>query len=179
MARKLKFKIHQSIDGFIGTPQGGVEWVFANYDDAMTQHEVANLWDAGVHIMGRALYEDMAAFWPNSTESFAPPMNDIPKLVFSSTVKTSDWKGVSFTDGDLVTEIEKLKAQDGKPIRAHGGARFARALSKHGLIDEYHLYVHPIALGEGLPIFCDQVKLACVETRQFDTGVTFIKFIKK
>jgi dihydrofolate reductase len=65
------------------------------------------------------------------------------------------WAQTYVASGDLAEEVSKLKAQDGKPIVAHGGAGFARSLIAHGLVDQYALLVHPVALGKGLPIFSD------------------------
>jgi riboflavin biosynthesis pyrimidine reductase len=125
----------------------------------------------------------MVAWWPTSTEVYAPPMNQIPKAVFTkrglATLKAGDttaaledaranagdgapavlqpgaesWEQAYVASGDLATEIAKLKAQDGKPIIAHGGAGFARSLIAENLIDQYALLVHPVALGKGLAIF--------------------------
>jgi dihydrofolate reductase len=125
----------------------------------------------------------MAAYWPTSTEVFAPPMNQIPKAVFtkqgSPILRTTDttaalrdaranarsdqraqlqpgadsWAKAYVATGDLTEEIAKLKSQDGKPIVAHGGAGFARSLVALGLIDQYALLVHPVAVGKGLPLF--------------------------
>jgi dihydrofolate reductase len=127
----------------------------------------------------------MAAFWPTSTQVFAPPMNQIPKAVFSrrgaAVLKTAaatraledakadasdtqkgqlqpgaeSWAQAYVASGDLSQEIAKLKAADGKPIVAHGGAGFARSLVARNLVDEYALLVHPFALGRGLPIFSE------------------------
>jgi dihydrofolate reductase len=81
--RKLILKMQISVDGFVGGPNGEVDWVFKSLDQAATDWIVAGIWQAGVHIMGRRTFFDMAAYWPYSTEPYAPPMNEIPKLVFS------------------------------------------------------------------------------------------------
>lgn len=81
--RKLILKMQISVDGFVGGPNGEVDWVFKSLDQAATDWLVRTLWQAGVHIMGRRTFFDMAAYWPYSAEPYAPPMNEIPKLVFS------------------------------------------------------------------------------------------------
>lgn len=81
--RKLILKMHISVDGFVGGPHGEVDWVFKSLDAAATDLVVRSLWRAGIHIMGRRTFFDMAAYWPYSTEPYAPAMNEIPKLVFS------------------------------------------------------------------------------------------------
>jgi dihydrofolate reductase len=136
--------------------------------------------NASLHIMGSRTFHDMAAYWPTSTEVFAPPMSRIPKAVFTrqgpailkaanTTAALRDaranagtgqsaelqpggesWAEAYVASGDLTEEVAKLKAQEGKPIIAHGGASFARSLVAQGLVDQYDLLVHPVALGKGL-----------------------------
>lgn len=81
--RRLILKMQMSVDGFVGGPNGEVEWIFKSLDGAATDWIVHGLGQAAVHIMGRRTFFDMAAYWPTSTEPYAAPMNDIPKLVFS------------------------------------------------------------------------------------------------
>lgn len=181
--RELILKMSISIDGFVGSPDGGVKWIFDTHDDKAAEWTVKTVWDASLHIMGGRTFQDMAAYWPTSTEVFAPPMNQIPKAVFSkqgtsilpgtnTTAALRDaradarpdlrgalqpgadsWAQAYVATGDLNEEISKLKAQSGKPVVAHGGARFARSLVALGVIDQYVLLVHPVALGKGLPLF--------------------------
>jgi len=82
-------------------------------------------------------------------------MNDIPKVVFSSTLVRAEWTGSRIARGDLAQEITSLKRESGGDIMAHGGARFVQALSRLGLIDEYRLVIRPVALSSGLPLFKD------------------------
>ena len=138
---------------------------------------LAGLWDAGTHLMGRGAYDDMAPHWPTSTDIYAPPMNEIPKVVFSSTLTDPAWADTRVVSGDLATEIATLKAEDGGPLLLHGGASFARALAGLGLIDEYRLYVHPVALGDGLPLFGERVRLKLVDSRTFATGVVASRLV--
>lgn len=182
--RDLILKMSISIDGFVGGLDGGIKWVFDS-DQEATGWTVETVWNASLHIMGSRTFHDMAAYWPASTEVFAPPMNQIPKAVFSrqgpailKTVSTTaalrdarantgmgqsaevqpgseSWAEAYVASGDLAEEVAKLKAQDGKPIIAHGGASFARSLVALGLVDQYDLLMHPVALGKGLPVFSD------------------------
>jgi dihydrofolate reductase len=124
--------------------------------------------------MGRATYLDMAAYWPSSTEPFAAPMNEVPKAVFSKTLSETPWGETRVLRGDLAEEVEALEMEPGKVVLAHGGASFARALAASGLVDEYRLRVHPVALGSGLPVFSGltgRLRLALVDARTFPNGV--------
>ncbi len=183
--RKLVLKMSVSVDGFVGGPNGEIDWLFRSMDEGATAWTVDNIWQAGVHIMGSRTFEDMAAYWPSSSEPFAQPMNEIPKVVFarrgvgggesgrSTTQALSDarahamgnlapatpavesWRAPRVATGDLAEEIARLKQEPGKDILAHGGARFARSLVKAGLVDEYRLLIHPVVLARGLPLFAD------------------------
>jgi dihydrofolate reductase len=90
--RKVVLRMHVSLDGYVRAASGDVmDRVFRTYHDELKTWEVDMLWLAGTHVMGRRLYEEMAAYWPTSTEAFAPPMNEIPKVVFSKTMRRADW----------------------------------------------------------------------------------------
>jgi dihydrofolate reductase len=191
-----------SLDGFVASPDSGLKWIF-DRDEEATAWTVEMVWNASLHIMGSRTFQDMAAFWPTSTEVFAPPMNQIPKAVFSrqgaailkpatTTAGLRDaradagssqsaelqpgaesWAEAYVASGDLAGEIAKLKAQDGKPMIAYGGASFARSLVAAGLVDQYALLVHPIALGKGLPVFSDlatPTRLKLESSRAFPKG---------
>jgi dihydrofolate reductase len=168
--RRLVLKISMSVDGFVGAVGGDVDWIFPSLSEDATQWMLDTLWQADTHVMGRVTYQGMAAHWPTSTEVFAAPMNEIPKVVFSRTLSQADWGDTRVAGGDLAEEIGRLKQQSGKDIVAHGGAGFVQALSSLGLIDEYRLLVHPVALGRGLPLFADSIDLEHCETTVFSGG---------
>lgn len=184
----LILKMSMSLDGFVGGPNGELDWVLRNADAESTAWTVAAIASAGLHAMGRKSYAEMAPYWPTATGPFAEPMNRIPKVVFSRgaggppaptrTIEAAadpaavgSWRDPHILTGDLADEIARLKAEGGGDIVAHGGASFARALIATGLVDEYRLLIHPVALGRGLPLFEQPIDLTLVETRRFPTGV--------
>ena len=139
----------------------------------MVAWKVASLREAGIHIMGRATYEAMAAVWPTATGEYADPMNEIPKVVFSATLTRADWAESRIASGDLAEDIDRLKREPGGPILAHGGATFVHALIREGLIDEYRLVIHPVVIGHGTALFSalrEPLRLDLVEARTFPTG---------
>ena len=202
--KKLVLKMSVSVDGFVGGPKGELDWIFRTQSKDAVKWDRETLWNASLHLMGSRTYHDMAAWWPTSNETFAPPMNEIPKAVFSrrgvgkpdkkmtsmalksaraanrgtqgakaSAQVWESWLHPLICTGKLATEIKRLKNSTGKPLLAHGGACFARSLIQTGLIDEYHLLVHPVALGEGLPIFRDvdrPLDLILVDSIPFRSG---------
>jgi dihydrofolate reductase len=197
--RKLILKMSITMDGFVGGPNGEIDWLFRSLDSDATKWIADTVWQAGVHVMGSRTYADMAAYWPSSTDLLAAPMNTIPKVVFSRTwdgknvkqapttkaledasraapvdkARDASWGQPRVASGDLAVEIARLKAEPGKDIVAHGGAGFARSLVASGLIDEFQLVVHPVALGRGLALFSELPKplaLTLVSTTRFAGG---------
>ena len=98
--RKLILKMSMTVDGFVSGPKGESEWLFANSDESADEWSVKTAWQAGAHVMGSRTFHDMAGWWPSSTEVFAPPMNAIPKVVFSkdpNVTSRSKWTTVHAT----------------------------------------------------------------------------------
>jgi dihydrofolate reductase len=204
MSGKLILKMSLSVDGFVAGPDGELDWIFKTWDDEATAWTMETLRQAGVHIMGSRTFRDMAAYWPKSTEPFAAPMNQIPKVVFSTRglpalggreslsrgladaraahaaelraeagAALETWANARLASGDLGDEIARLRRETSKEILAHGGARFAQSLVERGVVDEYQLLVHPIALGRGLPLFSKVAEprdLILVEAKRFAGG---------
>jgi dihydrofolate reductase len=81
--RKLILKMSMSVDGFVGGTKSDVDWIFATMDEGAVDWTMKSVWQAGVHIMGSRTFHDMASYWPFSSEVYAAPMNEIPKVVFS------------------------------------------------------------------------------------------------
>lgn len=188
--RKLIMKMSVSIDGFVSDANGGNNWIFKTGDEKSAAWSVEEIRQAGLIIMGRKSFEEMAPYWPTATGPFAAPMNGIPKAVFTkkgfkgidpgSAISSeqspamASWAQAKVYEGDLAETIRALKAEPGKPIVAIGGARFMQSLIATGLIDEYHLAIHPVALGSGLPIFSGleiPLYLKLMDTSVFPGGV--------
>lgn len=181
--RKLVLKMSLSLDGFVAGPKGEIDWMFKEPDPVATSWVVEKISAAGAHLMGRKTFHDMAAYWPASSEPFAAPMNEIPKVVFSrkgfdpadSGKKTNafqdatraggankvgslpasakSWAEARVMAGDMARGLTELKKETGKFLLAHGGAEFGRSLVETGLVEEYWLVVYPVILGNGLPLF--------------------------
>jgi dihydrofolate reductase len=169
--RRVVLKMHVSLDGYVGPLDEDAEWVMRDIDDEITQWEIDEvLWQAGTHVMGRSTYEEMAATWPGSDSRFAPPMNEIPKVVFSKTLTSADWPETRIASGDLAEEVARLKDEPGKDVLVHGGSKLVTALNAAGLIDQYRVIVHPVALAGGDRLFGARTDLKLVDSRTFGTG---------
>lgn len=146
-----------SIDGYVAGPEGNAVGAMAEPAE-LKRWKLDRILRAGTHIMGRVTYEGMASFWPTSKDPYAEPMNDIPKVVFSKSIEKAEWPDSRIARGDLVDEITKLRKEPGGEIIAWGGARFAQALARADLTDEYVIITAPVVHGAGKPLFLDLTK---------------------
>jgi dihydrofolate reductase len=173
--RRLILQTSISIDGYVAALDRSHPWnEGGGGDEAVRQWILDSVWGAGAHLMGRVTYEEMSTAWPGSTSDFARPMNEIPKVVFSKTLKQADWAGTRIAGGDLAEEVAALKREPGKDLIAYGGARLDQALTRLGLVDEFRLMVQPAALGAGLPLFKDlpaPLHLELVEATTYPSGL--------
>jgi len=171
--RRVVLQMGVSLDGFVADAGGQLDWGLLPEHEDVTAWKVESVRRAGADIMGRVSYEAMAAYWPSSTSVYAAPMNEIPKVVFSKTLERAEWAETRIARGELAEEIARLKREPGDDVIAHGGASFVQALSRLNLIDEYRLVIHPVALGNGLPLFHDlpaPLRLDLVEAKTFPGG---------
>jgi dihydrofolate reductase len=173
--RPVVLQMGITLDGFLHGAEGYDDWGLPPEEDAVIAWKAASLRESGTHIMGRVSYEEMATVWPKSTGVYADVMNEIPKVVFSTTLTRADWAESRIASGDLAEEIDRLKREDGGIILAHGGATFVDALIRAGLIDEYRLVIHPVVIGHGTSLFAalrQPLRLDLVESRTFPSGTT-------
>ena len=171
-----------SLDGFIEGPNRELDW-FEDGDPHFERYCDEMIDAVGLALYGRRSYELMLGYWPNAEKNprsaqdlaFARKMNALPKVVLSRTLKQADWSNTRLLEGDVATEIRKLKEQPGKPIVAWAGAGLVATLAKHGLIDEYRLLVQPVVLGEGTPLFRgEKQKLSLVRTTQLGSNIAVL-----
>jgi dihydrofolate reductase len=182
--RKLTFGMNLSLDGYIAAPGDDLGWSVPS--DELFQWWSDRVGATGLALYGRKLWEAMSSHWPTADQQpgatpaeieYARRWRDMPKVVFSSTTGTVDWN-TRLVTGDAVTEITRLKAEDGGPMDI-GGATLAAAAMRAGLIDEYVLVTAPVLVGGGTPFFTaldNWVNLTPVETRTFPDGVVLTRY---
>jgi dihydrofolate reductase len=182
--RKLTFAMNLSLDGYVAAPGDDLGWSVPS--DELFQWWSDRVGATDLALYGRRLWETMSSHWPTADQQpdatpaeieFAGRWRDMPKVVFSSTTRVVDWNARLVT-GDAVTEITRLKAEDGGPMDIVG-ATLAAAAMRAGLIDEYVLVTHPVLLGGGRPFFTaldDWVHLSLVETRTFPDDVVLTRY---
>ncbi|GIG22116.1 riboflavin biosynthesis protein RibD [Cellulomonas chitinilytica] len=177
--RTLTLGMNVSLDGFVATPEDGLDWMFPNFSDELMADTQTLLSGFGTILMGRVNYEGQAATWPHQQGPLADIMNAVEKVVFSTTLQTADWQNTRVHAEDPAVEIARLKALDGPTLGASGGATFARYLTSHGLVDEYRLTVHPVFLGSGKPIFAERTALEPLTSTDYPNGVVVRTFRPK
>ncbi len=183
--RKLILRISVSLDGFIETSDGKVDFQKSRSPEGAAW-VAERLGQAGAHLMGRKAFSQLATFWPTANNVLAKPMNEIPKIVFtrkgydpSTASSAKTWADAKVVTGDLSAAIAELKNQPGKDLIAHGGAEFALSLVQSGLVDEFWIAVHPVAAGSGIALFEKLDKalyLKLIETKVFATGAMVLVY---
>lgn len=167
----LVLKMSVSLDGYVAPSDGSAGWEAAGRSPDGAGWVLETVSNASAHLMGAATYARWSGFWPSATGPFAKPMNDIPKVVFSSSLKSADWTETTIVSDDLTEAITRLKQEhSGGYLLAQGGAGFARSLVKTGLIDEYRLVIHPVVLGSGEQLFTAPLTIEPISTTAFSGG---------
>jgi dihydrofolate reductase len=176
-----------SLDGYIEGPNHELDWQLV--DDELHQHFNDELKGMGAFVSGRVTHELMARFWPTADKDpsstpamveFARIWRKMPKIVYSKTLPRAGWN-TTIVREFIPEEVEKLKAQPGGDLSL-GGADLAGAFIRAGLIDEYKLYVHPIIIGKGKPLFTPsgpKITLRLLDTRAFGNGVLQLHYRKE
>ena len=185
--RKLKLQMQISVDGFVAGPNGELDWMIWDEDEKLIRF-INELTDSSDTIlMGRKMTTEFVNYWedivnnkPGTPEfTFANKMVDMPKVVFSKTVKSIPGKNVHVENGDLATAVNALKNKSGKDIVVYGGADFVSSLIKEGLIDEFNFFVNPVMINKGKRIF-DKLehrqKLKQLGSVAYDCGVIVNKY---
>ena len=175
---KIAANFFISLDGVIESPD---KWHFPYFNDQMGAAIGAGAAGVGAYLMGRVLYEEWAAYWPeHADEPFGDVLNATKKYVVSNTLTSAEWENSEILSGDVASKVAELKAQDGGDIVMSGSATTVRWLLREGLLDELHLMVHPIVVGGGMarlfPPDEPQTPLALLRSETFETGVLSVVY---
>jgi dihydrofolate reductase len=181
---KLIYSLNVSLDGYVETPDHGLDWAVVDEEIHTWFNDQLRGLDASLY--GRRLYQLMAAYWPTaeSDPSATPAMrefaglwNEMPKIVFSKTLERVEWNS-RLVRGDVEEELRRLRAEFPGDLDV-GGPTLASAFIRRGLVDEYRLVVHPVILGSGTPFFPaleESIGLRLIETRTFSSGAVYLGF---
>jgi len=179
--RKIKSNFFISLDGVVESPD---KWHFEYFDDEMGAAVGAGFATADAMLMGRVLYDEWAAYWPeHADEPFGDVMNGMQKYVVSSSLQTADWQNTDVIPGATAAEkLHELKAGDGGDIAMSGSATTVRWLLREGLLDELNLLVHPVVVGQGyarlFPADEASLPLALRSAQTFNSGVLNLSYAR-
>ena len=179
--RKLIESTHVSLGGEIGSPQ----WAFPYLDEEHHNYASRLLFAADALLLGRLTYEGLSAAYPTMTSGdsgvpndFIDRMNSIPKYVASNSLHETAWNA-TVIDGDVASFVADLKRQPGGNIVKYGNGPLDATLMEHGLIDEFHLLLTPVAIGHGQHLF-ESVETAAaldlVDVTRFRSGVLLLTY---
>lgn len=179
--RRIIVSMNITLDGFIAGPDGALDWQFNNWTNDMARMLGVQLAMADTILLGRNTYDAMAAYWPGvacgsmglsrDDIAYATLMNDYPKIVCSNTLKKAHWRNSHIISNGIGAKIKKIKLRAGKDIVVYGSGKLVQYLAKKQLIDEYQLWVYPVTLGKGNPLFINRQSLRLLNSRQFQSGV--------
>lgn len=186
--RNLIFFMHTSLDGFVAGPNGEMDWI--NVNDELFDFVATMTEQADTALYGRVTYEMMESYWPNAGEQpnatkhdkeHSAWYNKVSKVVLSRTMQQTGLYNTKVISGRLAKNINELKQQYGKNILIFGSPGASQSLLNEGLIDEFWLFVNPIILGQGMPLFKDitgTTKLKLAASKTFASGVIALHYEK-
>jgi dihydrofolate reductase len=174
-----------SLDGVMEDPGGSENFKYGGWSFEFDRGEEGNRFkldetlSSEALLLGRVTYEGFATSWPEREGEFADKFNTMPKYVVSSTLKNPEWDNSTVLDGDVVTEVTKLKQELAGNIVVHGSARLVEALLEHDLVDEIRLMVFPVVLGSGKRVFgetSDKKPLRLASSKLVGDGVAILVY---
>jgi dihydrofolate reductase len=186
--RNLIFFMHTSLDGFVAGPNGEMNWI--KVDDEMFDFVATMTDQADAALYGRVTYEMMQSYWPTAGDApnaskhdkvHSAWYNNVSKVVLSKTLQEAGLHNTKVISDQLPDNINELKQQHGKNILIFGSPGASQSLLNEGLIDEFWLFVNPIILGQGMPLFKNitgTTKLKLAESKTFASGVIALHYEK-
>jgi dihydrofolate reductase len=185
--RKIILTMHVTLDGFVAGPNGEMDWI--QIDDAIFDYAGKMTDEADTALYGRVTWQMMDSYWPTAGDQPTASKHDIEhsrwyngvaKVIISKTMQGSHLSNTKVISDHIEEEIKKLKAQAGKNIQIFGSPSASHALMQYNLIDEYWLFVNPVLLGQGIPLFgniTDKISLKLVESKAFESGVMVLHYV--
>lgn len=186
--RKVIVSMNITIDGFMAGPNCELDWHFSYWNEEMAECATEQLRKADTILLGRVTYKAMSKYWPSvaldpcsprQDLAFAGMMNSYNKIVFSTTLESADWSNSILIQHDVGKKVRLLKQQPGKDMIIYGSGTIVSLLMQCGLIDEYILWVHPVVLGKGKPLFrkvSDKQFVRLVSSTTFKSGVVLMNY---
>lgn len=184
--RKLHLQMQMSVDGFVSTgPNDEQKWVTLVWEE-IKPYVIGLLDAADTILIGRKLAVDYIPHWQSVKNKPDDPFHGVAericrakKVVFTKTLDASEWENTDIATGEIAEEVKELKARSGKDMVVYGGSSFVSALLKERLVDEFHFFVNPIALGKGEPVFGEiegWQGLKLIKSASYDCGLVLLNY---
>jgi dihydrofolate reductase len=187
--RKVVLYMTTTLDGFIAGPGDELDWMVSTPDRALNDDIVALLQASDAGFLGYPVAQGMIPFWqsvaadPSASAAgrdIAAAVNRLHRIIISNQPVDLPWGNselvLARTDDQLVAAVTGFKRQPGRDLGVPGGVRTAQRFARLGLIDEYVLQVHPIALGAGKPLFTQKTELQLISAKTYDSGVMRLRY---
>ena len=186
--RSLIVSMNMTLDGFMAGPECELDWHFRSWNDEMARTTVEHLRRADTILLGRTTYNAMAQYWPSKVDgldscredvAFANMMHHYSKIVFSKTLLVPSWNNSIIIQGEPGATVTKLKQQPGKDLIIYGSGQIVSSLIHEQQVDEFLLWVHPVAIGQGKPLFKhiqENLHLNLYKTTTFSSGVVLLQY---
>jgi dihydrofolate reductase len=185
--RKIISFMHISLDGFVALPNGELSWV--KIDEEIFDYVGKRISKTDAALYGRFTFQLMENYWPTAADKPNATKHDIEhskwyskshKIVLSKTLNEDDFNNTTIISDNLAEKINDIKQQKGEEILLFGSPTATHSLLQLNLIDGFWLFVNPIILGQGIPLFVDiknKINLKLLTTRQFASGVTELNYV--
>lgn len=179
--------MHISLDGFVAGPNGEMNWI--TVDQEIFDYVGQRISQGNTALYGRTTYQMMESYWPAAGDKPDATKHDIEhsrwynsvhKVVLSNTLQDTNLTNTTIINDNLSDKIKEITQQEGEDILLFGSPTATHSLIQQNLIDGYWLFVNPIILGQGIPLFVDikdPIKLKLLSTRQFASGVTELNYL--
>jgi dihydrofolate reductase len=187
--KKIISFMHISLDGFVAGPKGEMNWI--KVDEEIFDHVGKRISEGDTALYGRVTYQMMENYWPAAGDRPTASKHDIEhsrwynkahKIVLSKTMNDEGLTNTTIISDNLVDRINEIKQSSNggsKEILLFGSPSATHSLIQLNLIDGYWLFVNPVILGRGIPLFADikdKIKLTLLTTQQFTCGVTELNY---
>src|SRR5688572_4241075 len=184
--RKIISFMHISLDGFVAGLNGEMDWI--KVDQEIFDHVGKRISEGDTALYGRVTYQLMESYWPTAADKPTASKHDIEhskwyskvhKVVLSKTMKEAGLTNTKIISDNIADRINEIKKSGDNDILLFGSPTATHSLIQLNLIDGYWLFVNPIILGHGIPLFVDikdKIKLKLLTTRQFTCGVTELNY---
>lgn len=179
--------MHISLDGFVAGPNGELHW--AKVDGEIFEHVGKRIGKTDTALYGRKTFELMESYWPTAADKPHATQHDrdhskwyakAHKVVLSKTLEAENLPNTTFISDHLAERLNEIKQSEGEEILLFGSPTATHSLIQQDLIDGFWLFVNPLVLGQGIPLFVDikaKIKLSLLNTRQFSSGVTELNYL--